>query len=34
MPLTRLAKLLMLVESAVSSLTLLLVAARSVNIFE
>jgi uncharacterized membrane protein len=34
MPLTRRAKLLMLVESAVSSLTLLLVAARAVNIFK
>jgi hypothetical protein len=33
MPLTRWAKLLMLAESAVSSLTVLLVAARAVNIF-
>jgi hypothetical protein len=33
MPLTRWAKILMLVESAVSSLTVLLVAARAVNIF-
>jgi uncharacterized membrane protein len=34
MPLTRRAKLLMLVESAVSSLTILLVAARAINIFK
>jgi hypothetical protein len=34
MPLTRLAKLLMLVESGTSSLTILLVAARAVNIFK
>ena len=34
MPLTRWAKLLMLSESAVSSITILLVAARSVNIFK
>jgi hypothetical protein len=34
MPLTRRAKLLMLFESGVSSLTLLLVAARAVNIFK
>src|SRR5262249_39081683 len=34
MPLTRWAKILMLVESAVSSLTVLLVAARAVNIFK
>lgn len=33
MPLTRRAKLLMLSESAISSITILLVAARSVNIF-
>jgi hypothetical protein len=33
MPLTRWAKLLMLVESAISSMTVLLVAARAVNIF-
>ncbi len=33
MPLTRWAKLLMLAESAISSLTVLLVAARAVNIF-
>ena len=33
MPLTRWAKLLMLTESAVSAITVLLVAARSVNIF-
>ena len=34
MPLTRWAKLLMLVESALSSITVLLVAARAVNIFK
>ena len=34
MPLSRWAKLLMLVESAISSLTVLLVAARAVNIFK
>jgi hypothetical protein len=34
MPLSRRAKLLMLAESAISSLTLLLVAARAVNIFK
>jgi hypothetical protein len=34
MPLNRWAKLLMLAESAISSLTLLLVAARAVNIFK
>ncbi len=34
MPLTRRAKVLMLVESAVSAVTVLLVAARSVNIFK
>ena len=34
MPLTRRAKLLMLTESAVSSMTVLLVAARAVNIFK
>jgi uncharacterized membrane protein len=34
MPLSRWAKLLMLVESALSSLTILLVAARAVNIFK
>jgi hypothetical protein len=34
MPLTRRAKLLMLSESAISSITILLVAARSVNIFK
>ena len=34
MPLTRWAKLLMLIESAVSAVTVLLVAARSVNIFK
>src|ERR671933_525852 len=33
LPLTRLAKLLMLLESALSALTILLVAARAVNIF-
>jgi hypothetical protein len=33
MPLTRWAKLLMMAESAVSAITVLLVAARSVNIF-
>jgi hypothetical protein len=33
MPLSRRAKLLMLSESAVSAVTLLLVAARAVNIF-
>ena len=34
MPLTRWAKLLMLSESAISSITILLVAARAVNIFK
>jgi hypothetical protein len=34
MPLTRWAKLLMLAESAISAVTVLLVAARSVNIFK
>jgi hypothetical protein len=34
MPLTRWAKLLMLVESAISAITVLLVAARAVNIFK
>lgn len=34
MPLTRWAKLLMLAESAISSLTVLVVAARSVNVFK
>src|SRR5919202_2467384 len=34
LPLTRLAKLLMLLESALSALTILLVAARAVNIFK
>src|SRR5262249_26118113 len=34
MPLTRRAKMLMLSESAVSSVTILLVAARAVNIFK
>jgi hypothetical protein len=34
MPLTRRAKLLMLTESAISSLTVLLVAARAINIFK
>jgi hypothetical protein len=34
MPLTRWAKLLMLTESGVSAITVLLVAARSVNIFK
>ncbi len=34
LPLTRMAKMLMLAESAVSAVTLLLVAARSVNIFK
>jgi hypothetical protein len=34
MPLSRRAKLVMLSESAVSSLTILLVAARAVNIFK
>ena len=34
MPLTRRAKLLMLIESSVSAITVLLVAARSVNIFK
>jgi hypothetical protein len=34
MPLTRWAKLLMLAESGVSAITVLLVAARSVNIFQ
>jgi uncharacterized membrane protein len=34
MPLTRRAKLLMLAESGVSSVTILLVAARAVNIFK
>jgi hypothetical protein len=33
MPLTRWAKLLMLLESALSALTVLLVTARAVNIF-
>jgi len=34
MPLTRRAKLLMLFESAISAITILLVAARAVNIFK
>jgi hypothetical protein len=34
MPLTRRTKMLMLSESAVSALTILLVAARAVNIFK
>jgi hypothetical protein len=34
MPLTRRAKLLMLSESAISAITILLVAARAVNIFK
>jgi hypothetical protein len=34
MPLTRRAKLLMLAESGISSLTVLLVTARAVNIFK
>ena len=34
MPLTRRAKLLMLFESAISAVTILLVAARAVNIFK
>ena len=34
MPLTRRAKLLMLTESAISAITILLVAARAVNIFK
>jgi hypothetical protein len=33
MPLTRRAKMLMLSESAISSVTILLVAARAINIF-
>ena len=34
MPLTRWAKLLMLLESSISAITILLVAARAVNIFK